>query len=90
MADQLRHGKIDCLTFFSPSAFRFFLEILPDPAVRTIQAAQSVIAAIGPTTASAIEEAGLTVTMQPDNSTAEQLLDVIVNYFNRHPNRSTH
>ncbi len=90
MADKLTRGEIDCLTFLSPSAFRFFLEILPDPAVRTIQAAQSVIAAIGPTTASAIEEAGLTVSIRPEDSTAEQLLEAIVNYFNRHPNRSKH
>ena len=47
MADRLDNHKIDCLSFFSPSAFQFFLDLVGGNAVGKIIGSGAAIAAIG-------------------------------------------
>jgi uroporphyrinogen III methyltransferase/synthase len=72
----LTDGKIDIITFFSPSSVRNFLEIL---GVETVQ--HALIAVIGPTTAEAVKEAGLEVNIVAKQQTAESLVHGIVEHF---------
>lgn len=81
MADQLDKHAIDCLSFFSPSAFRFFMELIGGNAGGRIKGSGAAIAAIGTTTAEAIREKGLPVPICPKKSTAEHLIEAIVDYF---------
>jgi len=57
LREQLRAGRLDALTFASPSAARRFADLLDGPA--RVAAARCRIAAIGPVTARALAEVGL-------------------------------
>jgi uroporphyrinogen-III synthase len=71
-------GKIDIVTFFSPSSIRNFLEMF---GAETVQ--RGFIAVIGPTTAEAAKEAGLEVALVAQQQTAESLVQGIVEYFQK-------
>lgn len=81
----IREGRVDALTFASPSAFHAFCSALgADVAKRVARA--GVIAAIGPVTAQAIREKGVTVGVEAAESTAEGLAQALAEYFaNRRP-----
>lgn len=69
----LYRGEIAAVSFFSPSAVRYFLDLFPDfPQRATVH-----VAVIGETTARACQAAGLTVTIRAgetkDEATAEAL-----------------
>jgi uroporphyrinogen-III synthase len=81
MAARLTGEELDCLTFFSPSAFRFFLDVLPQPAIPKVRSSKAPIAVIGPTTAEAVKHAGLEVAIQPEKSTSEGLISAMTTYF---------
>jgi len=67
---------IDVVTFTSPSAVRNFASIYGEE--QTIDLlARTVVAAIGPVTAEAATQLGLTVTVQPTISTIPALVDAI-------------
>ena len=72
----LKDGKIDIVTFFSPSSIRNFTEMIE---VETLQ--RILIAVIGPTTAAAAKEAGLEVDIIAEQQTAESLVHGIEDHF---------
>lgn len=80
--DNLKKSKPDLYIFTSPSTFDNFLQILKitNP---VNYFSNALIAAIGPTTRSAIEGRNLKVNIMPDEYTIEGLAKSIVNYFNK-------
>ncbi|MCF7804041.1 MAG: uroporphyrinogen-III synthase [Candidatus Marinimicrobia bacterium] len=74
----LRDGSVDYLTFTSPSTFENFYELLAETAESPGELInQSIIAAIGPITAEAIESAGVEVAVVPEEYTVEHMLEEI-------------
>ena len=80
---QHKSGAIDGAAFFAPSQVSALCELLPD-AVEAL-AKLEVIAAIGPTTAAALEELGLQVNAVAARPTSEQLADKILQAFSCGP-----
>jgi uroporphyrinogen-III synthase len=74
LADAILDGRVDAVTFASPSAVKSVVAALGD---RATVLEHCVLAAIGPTTAAALEEAGLHVAVTPETSTASALADAI-------------
>jgi uroporphyrinogen III methyltransferase/synthase len=72
----LTDGKIDIVTFFSPSSVRNFTEMI---GVETLQ--HILIAVIGPTTAEAAKEIGLEVDIVAKQQTAKSLVQGIMEHF---------
>jgi uroporphyrinogen III methyltransferase/synthase len=72
----LTDGKIDIITFFSPSSVRNFLEMMSAEILQRV-----FIAVIGPTTAEAAKEAGLEVNLVARQQTAESLVQGIVEHL---------
>jgi uroporphyrinogen-III synthase len=77
----LKNNSIHCLIFFSPSAFKFFIEVIENDIVSILHEQKTAIAVIGDTTANAINEKGLEVHIKPEHSSEEDLLEAIVQYF---------
>jgi uroporphyrinogen-III synthase len=78
---RLREGKIDAITFTSPSVVQQFFHLLPLgewPVLREI-----CLAVIGPTTAAAIQEHGLQVSVMPETTSAAALIEAIAEYFQK-------
>ncbi len=78
--ENLKNSNPDLFIFTSPSTFENFLQILriKDPS-RYFE--KSAIAAIGPTTKSAIENRKLKIDIMPEEFTIEGLAKAIVNYY---------
>jgi uroporphyrinogen-III synthase len=81
--DQLRElravllgGSVDVLTFTSPSTFRNFVATFSKAELDPLLG-RALIAAIGPVTAGAIEEAGYEADCIAPTSTIETLVDAI-------------
>jgi uroporphyrinogen III methyltransferase/synthase len=73
----LLEGRIDVVTFASPSAVRSFVKIYgAEPAADLLK--NTVVAVIGPVTAEAARQFGIPVTIQPSTSTIAALVDGIV------------
>lgn len=79
--DLIQQNKIDVLTFFSPSAVYNFCTIVGRYALETIRQHDIVIAVIGPTTADAVLQSGLTPHIEPKNSTSRDMLNAMINYY---------
>jgi uroporphyrinogen-III synthase len=77
---EVLEGRCDMVTFFSPSAFHFFLERVGPDALRAL-CRQMYLAAIGPTTARAIREAGFPVAVEAGNPSVHDLCEGIVRFF---------
>ena len=76
----LLEGKIDVVTFTSASAARSFVRICgSDQALDLLK--NTVVAVIGPSTADAARQLGLTVTIQPSTYTIAALVDAIVAHY---------
>ncbi len=73
----ITNSKIDVVIFTSPSTVKNFFNIIP----KNVFSSEIKIAVIGPTTAKAIEELGLDIDIQPEQSTIEALVEAIVKYF---------
>ena len=86
--DEFTRNEIDCITFFSPSAFRFFIQILGESVKEKIKQLNIPIAAIGKTTAKEVERLGLTTEIIPDRSSDESMIKAILNYFVNKPGRT--
>ena len=72
----LLEGRIDVVTFTSPSAVRNFVTIYgADQAVDLLNT--TTVATIGPVTADAARQLGITVTVQPASYTVPGLVDAI-------------
>jgi uroporphyrinogen III methyltransferase/synthase len=72
----LKNGTIDIITFFSPSSICNFVEMF-DVEILT----GTFIAVIGPTTAAAVNDVGLSVGIIAQQQTAESLVEGIVARF---------
>ena len=76
----IRAGQADAVTFFSPSAFREFQNLLGADALATWDP-RVVFAAVGRVTAEAIRAANLPVAVQAEESTTASLIEGLENYF---------
>jgi len=72
---ELVQGRLDALTFTSPSTVRRFVDLLDAPAHEA--AARCTVAAIGPVTARALADAGLAPTVVAASATASALVDAL-------------
>ncbi|MEX0735925.1 MAG: uroporphyrinogen-III synthase [Bacteroidota bacterium] len=74
--DGVRHalviGKVDIVTFFSPSAVRNFLQMMGSKCLE-----HTLVAVIGPTTAAAATGLGIEVRIVSKQSTAESLVETL-------------
>ena len=75
-------GRIDVVTFTSPSAVRNFVKVYgADPAADLLK--NTTVAAIGPVTAEAARQLGITVSVQPSTYTVAGLVEAIAEHFAR-------
>ena len=75
----LLEGRIDIVTFTSPSAVRNMVSVLgAEPAVDLLR--KTVVAAIGPVTAEAATRCGIETSIVPDKFTVPALVSAIVKY----------
>jgi uroporphyrinogen-III synthase/uroporphyrinogen III methyltransferase/synthase len=74
LGELLSAGRVDAVTFASPSAVHGVMEGL---GVDVGRLAGVLLAAIGPTTAEALREAGFTAEVVPDIHAAEALADAV-------------
>ncbi|WP_353685096.1 uroporphyrinogen-III C-methyltransferase [Thermodesulfovibrio sp. 3907-1M] len=74
----LREGRITIATFTSPSSFMNLIDILKDDAKEMLK--DVTIAAIGRTTAKAIEDAGYRVSIMPEKSTIKDMVEAIIKW----------
>ena len=81
MRRQVQSGQIDCITFFSPSAFNFFVDIMGRTIIDDIAAGSIAPAATGPVTARAIRAAKLDVDIQPANSQEDDFVQALVDFY---------
>jgi uroporphyrinogen-III synthase len=81
--ESLLRGEADAVTFFSPSAFRHFANLLGD-GLRRLNA-RVALAAVGPVTAAAIRDAGLRVTIEAGQATTGALVAALERYFQETP-----
>lgn len=72
---RLREGTVDAVTFTSPSTVRHLIELLGAEASRVLGPA--IIACIGPVTAAAARERGLTVDLVAETYTIPGLVDAL-------------
>jgi len=78
LGEALLDGTIDAVAFASPSAVRSVVAAL---GARAAMLDRPALAAIGPTTAAALQEAGLRVTVIPPISTAHDLAEAIARHL---------
>jgi uroporphyrinogen III methyltransferase/synthase len=76
----LLEGRIDVVTFTSASAVRNFVRVYGADQVKDLLKTTTV-AVIGPVTADAAREAGITVSVQPASYTIGGLVDAIAAHF---------
>ena len=67
---EIRNAEFDLIIFYSPSQVKSFINIFGVEILKDKQ-----IAVIGPTTKKAVEHHGLHVTIVPENSTTENLVE---------------
>jgi uroporphyrinogen III methyltransferase/synthase len=76
----LTEARLDCILFASPSSARNFLDVVGQE--RGLAWLQNLdIAVIGPTTAAAVQELGLSVAVQPDNSSVPALVAALTEHY---------
>lgn len=80
----IKSSQIDFITFFSPSAFTAFIDLLGETIVTEIINQKIALAVIGPTTAQALKNYHLHVAVQSLQSTEEDLLQGIVKYISKY------
>jgi len=78
LARFLREGKITIATFTSPSSFNNLIDILKEDAKEMLK--DVTIAALGNTTAKAIEEKGYKVDIIPQKSTIKDMVEAIIKW----------
>lgn len=76
----LLDGKVDAVTFVSPSSVTQFVNLLGrEPAIDLL--GTTVVAAIGPVTAEAARQLGVTVHVVPERYDVDGLVDALIGYF---------
>lgn len=78
----LLDGGIDAVTFASPTAVRRFASLIGDEQAADLLG-QTVVAAIGPVTAAAARELGITPTVVADTATVDGLVRALVRHWGR-------
>jgi uroporphyrinogen-III synthase len=78
--EAIRGGQADAVTFFSPSAFREFQNLMGAETLAKWNS-RVVFAAVGPVTAEAIRGAGLPVEIEADEATTASLVAALEHYF---------
>ncbi len=81
--EQIRQGDADVLTFASPSAFYSFVEQIGADVLRAL-AGRIALAAIGPVTARAIQQAGFVAEIVAEDSSAAGLVAAIISWCEHH------
>jgi uroporphyrinogen-III synthase len=74
--------RIDAISFFSPSAIENLRAELGE-ALLSCMGQNVAVAAVGPVTAAALRNAGLSVTIEAPLATAESMATAIANYFSQ-------
>lgn len=77
---RLRRAEVDAIVFASPSAFHNLCDTIPAEELAKLSE-RVKFAAIGPTTAKVLEGAGVRVTVQAKEASAESLADAIARHF---------
>ena len=77
---RIRSGEADVIAFASPSTFHHFADLIGGDMLPGL-AERAKFAALGPTTAGAIREAGLPVEIEAAEATSIGLARAIANYF---------
>ncbi|GEB77609.1 uroporphyrinogen-III synthase [Sporolactobacillus inulinus] len=72
--------QLSAITFASPSAVRFFTELLPEKRWRSALN-RCVVAVIGKTTADSLEKLGVVADVVPETFTAASMIDALANYY---------
>jgi uroporphyrinogen III methyltransferase/synthase len=76
--------RIDAVTFTSASTVRNFVNMLgSEQAVDLLRT--TTVATIGPVTAEAAQQLGITTTVMPDRYTVPALVEALVDHFRKHP-----
>lgn len=78
--DAVRAGDVDVVSFFSPSAVQNLRGELGAEIV-SLLSARAALAAVGPVTAAALRQAGLPVTIQAAEATADSMATAILKHF---------
>lgn len=76
----IRRGEADAITFFSPSAFHAFERAVGSDGLAEINS-RVIFAAVGPTTAAAIQRAGLSAAVQAPEATTRSLVAALERHF---------
>lgn len=79
---EFRAGAVDAILFASPSAFQNLSDAIPLPELALLSMRVN-FAAIGPTTAKALREAGVRVAIQPAHASAILLADAVGKFYAR-------
>jgi uroporphyrinogen-III synthase len=79
---RVRRAEVDAIVFASPSAFHNLCDSIPAPELAGLSE-RIQFAAIGPTTARALKEAGVRMAVQANESSVASLADAIAKYYER-------
>ncbi len=82
VTEAIAGGEVDVICLFSPSAFRNLVDEVGLENLRR-NAGRVALAAIGPVTAGAIRESGLSVEIEADDATSQELVRAIESHFAR-------
>ena len=77
----IRENRIDCITFASSSTVKNFLDLIPSSLL--LEHPSVKLAAIGPITANALKENGLSAAIMPSSFTIPALVKAITGYFEK-------
>ncbi len=80
VADAIRRGEVDVVSFFSPSTFHNLVEAIGLETLRNLSG-RVALAAIGPVIAGAIRDAGLPLAIEAREATAASLIAAIRDYY---------
>ncbi|MCR5813445.1 MAG: uroporphyrinogen-III C-methyltransferase [Desulfovibrio sp.] len=80
--ERLNACQLSCITFASSSTVRNFLKLVPAETLRKHPEVR--LAAIGPITAKALQEAGLSCHIQPDQYTIKALISAVTADLSQH------
>jgi uroporphyrinogen-III synthase len=73
-------GRIDCVTFLSPSCAAGLAALMPDGTLSAL-AGRTLVASVGPTTSSALASLGAPPTLEAASRTAGGLAAALLSYF---------
>jgi uroporphyrinogen III methyltransferase / synthase len=87
--DRIRRGEVEAIVFASPSAFHNLRDSIGAPELAKLSARMQ-FAAIGPTTARALRQAGLRVEIEANEPSGAGLSEAIGDYYEREASKARH